>query len=300
VSSAAHRLAGARVVTTARTLELARALGGVASDDVLVTPFARPFLLGRLRVELLPSGHAPGGAQLLVERPGRRLLYAGRVNPRAGRLAEPAQVRGCDALVLDAPLAAPATLGRALPERAREERALVDAVHGALERGETPVVLAPELGAAEEVAALLGSAGLPLRAHPRVLALLGAYVRMGLAVRTPARALKRASDARPGEVVLWPLERHASPALGRFERAHRLLAAGEALDPRAAARFGCAQAFALADDGDVPQLVEHARACGARDVYLVGAGDPAVRAFAAHGLRVHALGPPEQMRLFHA
>src|SRR5439155_362525 len=139
VSSAHHALAGARVVTTARTLELRRALGDGA--EALVTPFARPFALGRLRVELLPAGHVPGGA---------------------------------------------------------------------------------------------------LRAPPRIVRLLGAYVRMGLLVRTPARALRRAGDVQPGEAVLWPVELHASPALAKLPRARRLLAAGEALDPDAAARAGCA------------------------------------------------------------
>src|SRR5579859_6316960 len=84
VSSSARGLgdAGAgRLILTERTLAL---LGRAAESDALVTPFGRPFALGRLRLELLPSGHLPGAAQLLVERPGksgaRRLLYAGDLN----------------------------------------------------------------------------------------------------------------------------------------------------------------------------------------------------------------------------
>jgi putative mRNA 3-end processing factor len=309
VSSAREALSGARVVTTERTLELRAALDGKAAgarrDAVLVTPYARPFALGRLRVELLPSGHVPGAAQLLVERPGRRALYAGRVNPRAGRLSEPAQVRACDALALSAPLA---PLLRALPEREEVEAALLAAVHAALEAGDTPVVLAPALGAAEEIAALLGAAGLALRAHPRILRLLGAYVRMGLMVRTPARALRRASGAEDdparqdsGEVVLWPLELAGSPVLARLARGRRLLVAGEALDPAAVARARCAAGFALSDDGDLPSLLEHAHATGARDVYFTcGLTDEVARAFAVRRLRARPLGPPEQMRLFSA
>ncbi|HZS37254.1 MAG TPA: hypothetical protein VFF06_10520 [Polyangia bacterium] len=298
VSSAHHALAGARVVTTARTLELRRALeGGEAERDVLVTPYARPFALGRLRVELLPSGHVPGAAQLLVERGGRRVLYAGAVNPRGGRLAEPAQVRACDALALSAPLA---PLARALPDRAEVEAALTAAVRASCDDGETPVVLAPVLGAAGEAAALLGAAGVPLRAHPRIARLLGAYVRIGLFVRTPARTLGRAAPAR-GEALLWPLELASSPALARLARARRLLVAGEALDPDAAARAGCAAGFALSDHADLPSLLEHARSTGARDVYFTrGLTDGVARAFAAHRLRALPLGPPEQMRLFAA
>src|SRR6185369_2245653 len=111
----APRLRGAgdcRVITTERT-RLLRAVEitpkGQAAD-ILVTPFGRPFALGRLRLELLPSGHAPGAAQLYV------------------------------------------------------------AVERALDDGVTPVVLAPALGAAEDVVALLAAAALPVRVHARIAA----------------------------------------------------------------------------------------------------------------------------------
>src|SRR5947209_6811821 len=56
--------ARARLIATERTLALYRAVS-TPPGEVLVTPFARPFSLGRARLELLPSGHLPGGAQLL-------------------------------------------------------------------------------------------------------------------------------------------------------------------------------------------------------------------------------------------
>jgi hypothetical protein len=58
--------AGGRVLCTARTERLRAELGG-APVAVLPTPYCRPFAIGRARVELLPSGHVPGGAQLLVD-----------------------------------------------------------------------------------------------------------------------------------------------------------------------------------------------------------------------------------------
>src|SRR3954454_11157619 len=53
-----------RVLAHPRTLALASA---ASATDALPSAFGRPFALGRLRLELLPSGHIPGGAQLLVE-----------------------------------------------------------------------------------------------------------------------------------------------------------------------------------------------------------------------------------------
>ena len=89
-----------RLVTTERTRALrASAAKGRSGEGVaprgqphatLVTPFGRPFALGRLRLELLPSGHVPGAAQLYVESDGRRVAVCGPLNPSPGRFAEPA------------------------------------------------------------------------------------------------------------------------------------------------------------------------------------------------------------------
>jgi putative mRNA 3-end processing factor len=285
----------ARVIATARTLALRGALSSEGEGErpgILVAPFSRPFALGRLRLELLPSGHVPGSAQLLVERPGRRLLYAGDVNPLSGRAVEPAQVRGCDALFFDAPLA---PLVRALPPREEVEAALILEVRRALDEGKHPLVLAPALGGAGEVAILLEQAKVPFRAHRKIAALLSAYRRFDAPVEVaPARARRFEGSLSPGEALLWPLEL-SPPAL---DGARRLHVSGEALDP-AFAPAGSA-AFPLSDHGDLPSLIGFAKDTGARDVYLLAAQltDEVARAFRARRLRVHALFAPEQTQLF--
>ena len=291
-----------RLVTTERT----RALRAVEvtprgqAAATLVTPYGRPFALGRLRLELLPSGHAPGAAQLYVDVDGRRVAFCGPLNPLPGRFAEPPQVRAADALCIDAPLAAS---GRRLPPRAEAEAALLDAVNRALDDGMTPVVLAPALGAAEEVVALLAGAALPLRVHGRIDGWLAAYARIGVPVHAPTALVRRfRGSPATGEVVIWPLEERHAAAIGRLRQARLFVAAGMALDPEAGARLRVDAAFALADHGDLPSLVAHARAAGARDVWLTsGASDVAARSFAAAGVTLHALGarrPMQQMALF--
>jgi putative mRNA 3-end processing factor len=303
----APRLRGAgdcRVITTERT-RLLRAVEITPRGQagVLVTPFGRPFALGRLRIELLPSGHVPGAAQLYVELDEgsgerRRIAYCGPLNPTPGRFAEAPQVRAADTLCIDAPLAAS---GRKLPPRAQVEAELLAAVEGALADGVTPVVLAPALGAAEDVVALLGAAALPVRVHPRIAAFIDAYDRVGLRVPTTTVRKFRGSPAK-GEVVVWPLEDRNAGAIGRLRGARLFAATGLALEPEAAARLRVDAAFPLADHGDLPSLVAHARAAGARDVWLTsGFSDGAARAFAAAGITAHELGarrPMQQMTLF--
>ena len=303
-----------RVVTTERTRALrasaaqARVGEGVAprgqAQGMLVTPFGRPFALGRLRLELLPSGHVPGAAQLYVELDEggqrRRVAYLGPLNPSPGRFAEAPQVRAAEALCIEAPLAACA---RKLPPRAEAEAQLVAAVERALDDGVTPVVLAPALGAAADVVALLGAAALPVRVHARIAAWIDAYARIGLQVTASRQWVKkfRGSPAR-GEVVVWALEDRNAPAIGRLRTARLFAATGLAVEPDAAARLRVEAAFALADHGDLPSLVAHARAAEARDVWLTGGfSEAAASAFAAAGIRAHALAahrPMQQMALF--
>jgi hypothetical protein len=105
-----------------------------------------------------------------------------------------------------------------------------------------------------------------------------------------------------GEVILWPLEDRHAAAIQQLRQARLLVAAGVALDPDAVTWLDVDGAFPLADHGDLPSLVAHARAAEARDVWLTSeVNDRVARAFAAARIRVHALGvrrPMEQMALF--
>jgi putative mRNA 3-end processing factor len=203
-------------------------------------------------------------------------------------------------LCLDAPLAAS---GRRLPPRAEAEAQLLGAVERALDDGATPVVLAPALGAAEDVVALLAAAALPVRVHARIAGWLDAYTRIGLPLSAPPGMVRRfrGSPAK-GEAVVWPLEDRNAAAIGRLRGARLFAATGVAVDPDAAARLRVDGAFALADHGDLPSLVAHARATEARDVWLTsGLSDTAVRAFAEAGITAHRLEarrPMQQMALF--
>jgi putative mRNA 3-end processing factor len=297
VSHAHHRVSWpgsgqARLLVHPRTLALAAAAGAPASD-ALPSAFGRPFAIGRLRLELLPSGHVPGAAQLLVDRPEGRVLYAGDINPTPTRTAEPLQVRAADAVCLEATLA-PLTVGRPLPPRAEVERALVDAVRVALDEKKVPVVLAPALGGAGEVAALLLGAGIAVRAHRRIAAYLSAYDRLGIAL---GGAVSRLRGWVEDVAVLWPLDAQHPPPIDPG-RARRLLVSGHAIDPAFTALHRADAAFALSDHGDLASLVTFASDVGARDVWLTaGLTDEVASAFSARKLRVHALARPSQMPL---
>ncbi|HVV84324.1 MAG TPA: hypothetical protein VHE35_14725, partial [Kofleriaceae bacterium] len=76
-ADALERPGHGQLIATAETL----ALLGVAGDAHLPVPLGRSFTLGTVRLELAPSGHGRGGAALAAEVGGRRVFYAGAINP---------------------------------------------------------------------------------------------------------------------------------------------------------------------------------------------------------------------------
>jgi hypothetical protein len=278
-AGAALHTGRARVVATQRTLALGRAAGGRAIPDALPVQLCRPFSLGRLRIELLPSGHLPGAAQLLVSRDGGpTVLYAGIVAAReGGRLAEPIQARACEAIAVAAPLVA--LTDRALPPRADVEASLVTAVTAARREGRAVEVRAARLGAAAEVAKLVPQV---TATAPRLRRILAAYRRLGLLGPVDA-------DGGPPVRLLDESEPFSAGVL-------RIAVGGEALAGEGA--VGADLALPLSDEADLPSLVAHVAACGAREVYVTTALPPAAaEALAGDGRRVRRLAPPAQIPL---
>jgi len=287
----------AQVLVTEPTLAL---LGDAAlsfRERALVTPLGRPFTLGAVRVEIIPSGTLAGAAALSCEVGDRRILYAGAARLGDATLgAEPGAVRAAQALCLDATFGHPryafATRGQALAtlcEHASDARA----------RGLTPVVLVAPIAGAVEAAVALAAAGWRLRAHATLAAAVAAYARTGMAVppigAVPTGAL--ASD----ELLLWPETARAAARLGRVGSPHLIWLSGAASDPAARGAMGAHVSVAYGNRPDHAQLWDYVRAIGAREVGTLGAhAEDFATELRARGLRAYSLAPPRQIGLFGA
>jgi hypothetical protein len=94
--------------------------------DQLAVPMRRPFTLGTLRLELIPSGRGLGAAALYVEAGDHSVLYAGPIRATAQPALEGADVRAADAVVVASPLDEEVELP-ALPQAAERLAAWVKA-----------------------------------------------------------------------------------------------------------------------------------------------------------------------------
>lgn len=241
-----------------------------ARARALAAPLDRPFALGDLRVELCAAGGRPGGAQVVVDVGGRRVLYAGRVFPRGGGIAGPAAARKADVLVVDATFAAARFRFPALDEARAAVAAWVDEV---IAEDATPIVVAEPLGGALELAAALESHG-PVVAHRAIADVARTVGATGLAVPKLARLGRRAPK---GAIVLWPAGTPLAGAAKLCDRPRAALASPWAQDPRAVARARVEAAFPVSLVADREQLEGFLGSVAASEVVTIGAS-PAVAA----------------------
>jgi hypothetical protein len=272
------------------TRETAAQLGGAVGEQLTV-PYRRPFTLGAVGLELMPSGHALGAAALWVEHGGRRTIYAGPMAARHHGLGEPAEIRACDALVIAAPY------GRKVHAFPSPTDAAAQLVAWAVDvaRNAVPVVLVTSIGKGLDVAAALTAGGLDVVAHRAIHHTAQRLRTAGIATPAVHRAGKRVAA---GRALVWSLRDRAR--LDGIEVTPRKVAlvSGLAVERDAVAAASCDVAFAWSNSADRDELIGLVRASAASQVFVTGrCADDIVRALGGSARR---LGPPEQMSLFAA
>jgi hypothetical protein len=290
------KLTNQRLLATTRTVQLRQALGAALGTEVLTTPYCRPFALGRARLQLLPAGFLPGSAQLHIELPRRSLLYAGAIGTSVALepdTVEPLQTRAAECVVFDAPLAPYLS---PLPPRTEVESHLLSALENHVSRDHAVLLWVPLIDS-EEVTRVVVRAGMRVRLHPEIAALLSTYKKLGISTLHPCPPALRGAP-KGGEVLVWPFEKY-SQRTWHEAGVIPFLVSGQALEVGTAERFGVERAFARSRHADLPSLVIYALSAGAKLVFLVRGFTQAVaRVFAERGLEARPLGPPAQMSLF--
>jgi hypothetical protein len=257
------------------------ALVGSRDDGHLAVPVMRPFTLGTLRLELIPSGRGLGAAALHVDLGGRSVLYAGALRARS------AEVRAADAVVVAAPFGEPHHRFAALDDVAAQ---VVAWVRAQLAAGRTPVLVVENVLDGLELAEHLAAAELAVAG---ARALREAALALGSLVTLPPI---RAPGREPTATIRIETERTSRgsrPGEARAPRPEALaLVAARAIDPQPA----WPTAFAwpcCAGRAELLAWIEHTRA---REVFVTGACAESIAT--ALGERGRVLGPPRQMALF--
>jgi len=110
--------------------------------------------IGDMKFQLLNSGHLPGGAQVLVEADGKRIIYTGDYNAQDTQLL-PAADRDygeLDAIIIESTYA-----NEVHPDRKELEKEFMETVNGIVENGGTVLIPAFSVGRSQEIACVLAA-----------------------------------------------------------------------------------------------------------------------------------------------
>ncbi|NIT14216.1 MAG: hypothetical protein GTN99_08270, partial [Candidatus Dadabacteria bacterium] len=131
----------AKVIATPQTHKLLeRKLSGI---NVLPCPYNHLFNLGKIEVELLPSGFILGSAQILIYMGNSKILYTSDFNLDNLKTTVSTEITTCDTLLLKS------TYGKKkyfFPSPDIAIKAIIDFIDSCFEKDLVPVLLAEPLG----------------------------------------------------------------------------------------------------------------------------------------------------------
>jgi len=216
-----------------------------------------------IKVELFPSGHILGGAQILLEMGGIRIVYTGDFKLRKCFTAKKAEVKRCDILIMESTFGLPRYI---FPDRNEITEEITAFVDRAFSSGEVPIFLAYSLGKAQEIMKILGNRGYKISVHGTIFKLAKIYEELGIKFKN-YRPYK-AGDLE-GRVLIVPPWVRGSAVIKSIPRKRMAVLTGWALDSGIRNLFGTDEAFPLSDHADFSELMEYARSAEPKKIYTM-------------------------------
>lgn len=173
-SQCAKSTVDTRVIATEETTKILEAFR--KKPKALVCQYNRPFAIGPLNMELLPSGAGLGGASLWVETNQKKILYAPHLQPMNSEICHHMQLRPADILILNAQ--APYS-SEVEYSRKKEKDRLLHKVIELIENGQSPIIYCDPFVTGPELCHLLGSHGIQIDLHSKISKVLKVYESYG-------------------------------------------------------------------------------------------------------------------------
>jgi len=232
------------------------------------TGLARPLGYGErvsgdgAALELLPSGHILGAAQVRIEGAEGSVLYTGDFRRGPARTAVAAVAPPTDVLVTESTFGLPVFR---FPPRAAVEQRLVAWCREAIEDGVVPVLLAYALGKSQESALVLAEAGIPTVLHGAAWKLLPVYQAAGFSF--PLSRAYESGPAQPGEALIVPPHCSRTPVVRNVKKRRIAYLSGWAMREASRAENDADALVPMSDHADFDELVAHASAVAPRRVF---------------------------------
>ncbi len=256
-----------QVIATEETVKILEACR--KKPHALVCQYNRPFSIGRLKMELLPSGSVLGGASLYVETDKGRILYAPCLQPNSIATVRKMQVKKANVLILGAFHPDP---NQSLPNRRKEKDRLAGYIKDNLAQGRTPAILCDPISTAQEVTKLLNEQGIAVAVHPTIYRINRVYESFGAILGSYAVVGKRHSGNR---VLILPKSRRTNTILPVKENEGPFITIEDALpqfrrDTTDAFQTTVTDTFYLSSHCDGPELKAIIQMVAPKELYFFG------------------------------
>ncbi len=195
-----HSIKG-RIITTEETTRLLN-FSKKKNPDFLICPYNQPFMLGNLKLELLPSGGVLGGASLYIEKKNSSsILYAPLLQEHKTNALRQIELREAATLILGAHLADPKKTSPA--SRKKELEKLAEVVKHELELKRSPIILCNPLTCAHEITQFLDSKNIPVAVHKKIFKFHKLYESYGFSLGSFSLYNEASKE---GKAILMPLD----------------------------------------------------------------------------------------------
>jgi Cft2 family RNA processing exonuclease len=228
-----------------------------------ILDYNHPKRIDDLKVELFPSGHILGGAQILIEKGGIQLVYTGDFKLRGSLTAEKAEIKKCDILILESTFGLPHYVFP--PVREVHDR-MADFVEKTRKEGKIPIFLAYSLGKAQEAMRILSKFGYKLSVHATISPLARIYEDFGVKFGNWEQYHSGNLEDR---VLIVPPWVRGSRMIDNIPRKRIAILTGWAIDNQAKVRFGVDRAIPLSDHADFSELMEYVIKVKPEKIYTV-------------------------------
>ena len=253
-----------QVIATSETIKILEAFR--KKPTALKCQYNRPFSIGRLRIELLPSGSTLGGASLYVETDQGSLLYAPQLQPHRIATVRAMQLKKAQVLVLGAAHRDPS---EAMPNRKREKERLLETVQSLVKAGVYPVILCETIGTAQELTKLLSDHEVPVAVHDSIFKVNNIYEDYGSRLGAYTRFARKYAKQK---VTLFPLPAKPGSPLPPILPDVPILCVESTAEPRTALNSSRqhTQRFYLSLSCDGPDMREIIATVSPKELYILG------------------------------
>jgi len=281
-----------KVIATPETIKLLDKR--IKKSVTLACPYKRPFTIGNVQVELIPSGYIPGASQIIVNTESDTIVYTGDINLRESLTAPPARIKRCPIVILKCTYSAPKY---AFPPAEEVIGSMVEFIDDTLASGAAPVILAETLGKAEETVKILSEAGYKLSLHKSVYRSVKMYEELGIKFSGYESFKPKKTE---GKVLIFPPHKGESKSINKIKHRRTAILMEHSADekPHIMKVFKADEAFPLSNHADHDDLLRFVELMKPQKVYLIGghSGEFA-RTLQTRGYEAVPLEKPTQLKL---